>query len=379
MKTQRARPSQKEIAARLGLSAAAVSNILRGKGRFAEATRRRVLRELDQAGYRPHQRLRPVLYLGLETPRLDAWHVLSVFASMQGIGAELLPQGIAWRSAFLPGYDRHTAPPWNAAAAALADVIATHRPSGVIVDTILYHARAFSRHLREAGIPAVMMGHEIDVAGAPAVLVDSFGGAYEATARLIAEGHRRIGLLRWSAATVASSPKKFAGYRCALEAHGLPFAPECVVEAMPTRGGLADPGQRLGREAFGRLLVQCGESPPTAVFVENSFISESLIYPLVEDRGRLPDILAQMVFIHFEDLPLSVPVMAMSGGLNYPEPRLCVCRIDWERLARTATQLLLQLLGQDGTAGRVMTVKPMIIGDIPAPGIPQGEGTAPPG
>jgi LacI family transcriptional regulator len=360
MKMQPARPSQKELAARLGLSTAAVSNILRGKGRFAEATRRRVLRELDQAGYRPRQRLRPVLYLGLKTPALDAWHVLSVFASMQGIGAELQPQGIAWRSAFLPGYDHHSASPWSEAADALASVIGTHQPSGVLVDTGLHHARAFSRQLREAGIPAVMMGHEIDVAGTPAVLVDSFGGAYDATARLIAEGHRRIGLLRWNTTVVASSPKKFAGYRCALEAHGLPFAPECVVEARPSRGGLPDPAQRLGREAFGRLLVQCGTRPPTAVLVENSFISESLIYPLVEDQGRLPEILAQTAFIHFEDLPLSVPVMAMSGGLNYPEPHLCVCRIDWERLARTATRILLQLLDQGTDSGLTLTIKPEI-------------------
>jgi len=366
MKTQRTRPSQKDIAARLGLSAAAVSNILRGKGRFAEATRQRVLRELSQAGFRPRQRLRPVLYLGLRTPPVDASHVLPVFAVMQGLGGELLAAEIEWRTAFLPGFNRDSASPWPEAADALDAIVETHRPSGAVVDTALHHARAFSRHLRAAGIPAVMMGHEIDVAGAPAVLVDSFGGAYDATARLIAEGHRRLGLIRWNAATVASSPKKFAGYRCALEAHGLPFAPECVVEAVPARIALPDPPrQRLGREAFGRLLAQCGDHPPTAVLVENSFVSDSLVYPLAEDQGHLPEAVARTAFIHFEDLPLSPLVMALSGGLNYPEPTLRTCRIDWERLARTATRLLLQLLTQGDAAGQVMTIKPDLVGPPP--------------
>ncbi|MDX9861891.1 MAG: LacI family DNA-binding transcriptional regulator [Rhodospirillales bacterium] len=357
----RSRPSQKQVAARLGLSAAAVSNILRGKGRFAEETRQRVLQELEQAGYQPRYRRQPILYFGLRTSTPDPLHVLPTFAVLTGLGAESLSEGIEWRADFLPGYDRGSAPPWPDAAAQLDARVAAHRPCGVLVDTGMYHARAFARRLRQAKIPAVLMGHEIDVDGDPAVLVDSFGGAYDATARLIHHGHRRIGLLRWNTAVVSNAAKKFAGYRCALDAHGVPFAPECVLESHSSRGALNQPRQRLGRDAFDRLLVQCGRTPPTAVLVENSFISDSLLYPLREDRGRIPERLAKTVFVHFEDSPLSILESIMSDNLNYPRPNVAVCRIDWEKLGRSAVQLLLQMLCHGGAGGRVMNLKPEIV------------------
>ena len=60
--------SQKEIAESLGLSPAAVSNILKGKGRFSEKTRNLVRKKLAAAGYEPRDRYRLNQLLLLPNP-----------------------------------------------------------------------------------------------------------------------------------------------------------------------------------------------------------------------------------------------------------------------------------------------------------------------
>lgn len=85
---------------------------------------------------------------------------------------------------------------------------------------------------------------------ADAFTQDDRGGAREATAHLIAHGHRRIGFLgdALSAPTIA---ERLEGYREALAAAGLPYDPALVALGAATRPGAASALARLRAPAAG--------------------------------------------------------------------------------------------------------------------------------
>ena len=68
------------------------------------------------------------------------------------------------------------------------------------------------------------------------VVPDEVGGAREAVEVLLAAGHRRIGFVNNEEAIPAQA-LRLAGFRQALEGHGIPFDPAWVVEGYPSAAG----------------------------------------------------------------------------------------------------------------------------------------------
>lgn len=72
-----------ELAADLGISPTALSQILHGKGRYAEATRARVLERVRAVGYSPHA--------GARAARLRRFDTVAVFSTSSGASWKLHP------------------------------------------------------------------------------------------------------------------------------------------------------------------------------------------------------------------------------------------------------------------------------------------------
>ncbi|MCK6489882.1 MAG: hypothetical protein L6R48_16440 [Planctomycetes bacterium] len=72
-----------ELAAELGISPTALSQILHGKGRYAEATRARVLERVRAVGYSPHA--------GARAARLRRFDTVAVFSTSRGANWKLHP------------------------------------------------------------------------------------------------------------------------------------------------------------------------------------------------------------------------------------------------------------------------------------------------
>ena len=107
---------------------------------------------------------------------------------------------------------------------------------------------------------------------------DEFACAREATERLLALGHRRIGYVEYAGVTHYSAPDRLAGCRAALDAAG---------QAPPlTFDGGGDPATRAER-ARG-WLAGLGNKRPTAVLTYGAGLAAPVLYAAARLGLRVP-------------------------------------------------------------------------------------------
>ena len=202
------------------------------------------------------------------------------------------------------------------------------------------HIETIGKFFEKHQVPAIQIGHITHTPVIDGVIVDNFAGACKAMQHFLAAGHTKIATIRWNASLDPASPKKYAGYVCALQEAGIPLRPEYVLHSPFNRVGDRHPG----RIAAEQLLAL--PDPPTAVFVENSFISASLIHTVAPGELSIPAAIGALDMIHFEALHLEWIERAMSGKLGFPLRQTKLLRINWRELGRvTADRLLARLSG----------------------------------
>ncbi|WP_197676393.1 LacI family DNA-binding transcriptional regulator [Nakamurella panacisegetis] len=110
-----------------------------------------------------------------------------------------------------------------------------------------------------AGVPLVLASRSIAGTSADAVLLDDVRGALEATERMLAEGHRRVGFLG-NQVSVSTGRRRLEGFRLAHRRLGLEPPDELI------RLGQQD--VTSAEQAMDSLLDLA--DPPTAVFAANN-------------------------------------------------------------------------------------------------------------
>jgi LacI family transcriptional regulator len=245
----------RDVAARAGVSAMTVSRVFKDENVSAE-TRERVLAAVRELGYRRNEvarnlRLgRPSGMIGLVVTNLG-----NPFYSQLALGAEQVAEEHGLRLVL-----------GNTAGQVqreheLVDDLVSRRVDGMIV------VPAGTRHQHLA--PAVLGGVPIVLAASPpagidvdSVLVDDFGGARAATARLLTDGHRAIGFLG-NPPALYTGAERFRGYWAAYEEAGLTPREEWI------RRGPDDilPAAEAAVEVLG------SPEPPTALFCANNRIT----------------------------------------------------------------------------------------------------------
>ena len=110
-----------------------------------------------------------------------------------------------------------------------------------------------------SGIPVVLASRAVDDLDFDTVLIDDVGGAFQATTRLLEEGHRRIAFLGIRG-SLFTGRRRYEGFRQAHEAFGVEPVPELL------RAGQQD--VESAEKAMLELLALT--DPPTAVFSSNN-------------------------------------------------------------------------------------------------------------
>jgi LacI family transcriptional regulator len=193
-------------------------------------------------------------------------------------------------------------------------------------------------------VPVVFVDRPCPGLEADNVLVDNREAARDATAHLIAHGHRRIAFVGTGMERYPLQ-QRLAGYEEALEAAGVAFDRRLVI--VDSRSGpIVEPALKLA-------------DPATAVFSSNAVSSLHTVREL-HLLGR-----TDLAFVSFDDF-------SMADSLT---PPITVARQDPGLMGRTATDLLLRRIrGDESPAHHVRLPTTFIVrgsGELAPPAAPR--------
>ncbi|MFF1380580.1 LacI family DNA-binding transcriptional regulator [Streptomyces sp. NPDC058308] len=312
-------PTLRDVAERAGVSAMTASRVLRDDPQVLPATRERVRAAAAALGYRPNEVARSLrLGRGTGLVGLVVTNLANPFYSRLALGVDSVVarhglKTVIGNTGQDPGAEREL----------VADLLA-RRVDGIIA----VPAGADQRHLAAAaadGVPVVLASRPPEGFAADCVLVDDFGGAHAATARLLARGHRRIGFLG-SPPAVYTGTERLRGYAAALASAGLAADPGLV------RQGQTEP-EEATRAAAGLLALP---DPPTALFCSNNRNTIGAFRALRAAEGG-----AAVALAGFDDFEL-----ADALGLA-----LTLVAYDSDEVGRAAGRLLADRLHAGGGVG----------------------------
>jgi DNA-binding LacI/PurR family transcriptional regulator len=217
-----AKPTLESLGRELGVSRQTVSNALNAPHRVNPKTLERVLRGIEQSGYRPH-----VAGRQLRTRRSRNL-AMRLYPSSDGINGSILDRFLhaLTEAAQRRGYrlTLFTADDDGGEVAAIDELLSVADIDGFVL-TSTHHEDARTAWLLEQQVPFVAFGRpwssHADPYAAPHDWVDVDGGAgtAQAVAHLLERGHRRIGFLGWPAGSGVGDDRR-DGWRRTLEVNG---------------------------------------------------------------------------------------------------------------------------------------------------------------
>ena len=178
-----------------------------------------------------------------------------------------------------------------------------------------------------SGAPAVMLVNCFDRSRTPAIVPDDEQCQFDLVTDLIQSGHRRIAFLTLSGEMIAAG-LRHAGYRRALEAAGLPYEEDLVMQARET--GDADDGGKM-LDALRRLLAR--KERPTVICCGNDEMALRL-YGVLRSRGlKVPEDISVAGFDNYR---------AIAETLY---PPLTTVELPYRAMGRRAAERVLSMIG----------------------------------
>ncbi len=319
------RITSKDIAELAGVSRTTVSFVLNNAPgmRIPEETRQRVLAAARQLNYHPDAAARSMV-----SGRTNVIGFAVRQSADQAFADHFLPQvlhGLAQRAGAL-GYRTLFEPiPPDSQTGAYTKLIRERHVDGIVLSGPRLDDEELL-HIHTEGAPIVLMG-QLPNTDIPFVDVDNVGGAARATEHLIGLGHCRIALITNAPLVYTASADRRAGYRQALEAHGLTYD-----EALVRYGDFSPHG---GEKAMIELLAL--QPRPTAVFVASDTVALGVLQAIRRHNLRVPQ---DMALVGFDDIPL----------VGFIDPPLTTIRLPAYDLGWSAADKLIRIItGESGT------------------------------
>lgn len=331
----------RDVAELARVSIATVSRVLNGSGRATPETAERVRAAVAELGFRPSTvgrslKIARTRTVGVLIPTLSNPVFAESVAGVQDAAAEAGYGVLVASTDYRP--DRETR---------AIESLLCNRVEGLVLTVADADRSAALDTLDAAGAPYVLTYNEPRVTDRASVSVDNEAAARALVARMIALGHRRIGMVAGRFHQSDRSRQRYLGYVAALAAAGLEPGPLVEVDFADTRFA-----QRLAAHLR-------GPDRPTAFFGSN-------------------DLLALATVRAVRDLGLSVPGEVSVTGFDGIEigalssPSLATLVQPARAMGRAAFTTLLSRLNQE--PHDVRTVLPFAIREGeslgPAPSAP---------
>jgi LacI family transcriptional regulator len=329
-----------DVARTAGVSTTTVSLVLSGKAgtSIPAATQQRVLEASRALGYRANTIARNLRARVTDTIGL----ISDVIASTPFAGEMIHGAGQAAASAGKTLMIVNTERDPGVEARAIDSMLA-RQVDGIIYATMWHRTVEPPPELRE--VPLVFLDARTEDPGDSWVVPDDERGGYEATLHLIGHGHRHIGYVREDNPYPAD-PERFAGYRRALEEHGIPFDPRLV------RVGPNDP---VGGTAAVTRLLELSD-PPSAIQCYTDRMAMGA-YRAVRYAGlRIPQDISVIGYDNQDQIS------------PWLDPPLTTMQLPHEAMGRWAVEHLLGVLSGDIEGPRQQRMHcPLVIRDSVAP------------
>lgn len=248
------------VAAHAGVSPMTVSRVVNGLSTVREATRERVLRAVEELGYRPNLAASSLAAAQNTCIALIYTNPSSAYLRELLVGA-LSGTSRAAAQLVIANWDTLKADALRDAARLLAKSVA-----GVILPPPLCESKPVVTEFVRAGIPVVSIASGQFSREISCVRIDDFQASREMTAYLIAQGHARIGYIKGNPDQTASA-HRFKGFQEALAEAGLPQEGDLVQQGYFT--------YRSGLEAAEKLLTL--DRRPTAIFASNDDMAAAVV------------------------------------------------------------------------------------------------------
>lgn len=275
-----------DVAARVGVSAKTVSNVVNGTGMVSAEVRARILEVIDELGYRPNLAARQLRIgtsglVGLVMPDLREPYFAEFASSFFGAAQRrsltvLVSQTNGERETEL----------------LLSEGAGLPALEGLVMSPLALTARDIA--LRKSTVPLVLIGEHGESLCTDQIAhvgVDNVGAAAAATRYLLDHGRRRIAVVGvQESGSVATSRLRFEGYRRALREAGVPFDEELV-------GVVTDFNRAQGSAAANRLVERGVDVD--ALFCFSDSMAFGALYALATHGIRVPD---EVMVIGFDDV-----------------------------------------------------------------------------
>ena len=300
-----------DIANELGVSVNTVSLALSGSKRISANTRKLVKQTAQKWGYVPNGFARSLVkqesnYIGVILRNLHNPVLINI--------AREIERALKERGYFMVLMSA------EGSAVKEIEALRIQQAMGILIYPNLSEVNLKQfRELRKAGFPLVLMSSDGKIDDLDVVFMERTIGAYKATKHLISMGHRHIGYFTGDAC-------KTAGYKMALEEHGITFDERNMVRT----GKIT---YRSGYEAANELLSN--RSKITAVFASTDTYAIGAMRYYMDRDISIPDDIAIVGYDNIDEAEFA-PV------------RLTTIAYDIKREVELAIDLMLRRMNESG-------------------------------
>jgi LacI family repressor for deo operon, udp, cdd, tsx, nupC, and nupG len=312
-KRTRRQPSIKDIARIAKVSHPTVSRALQNSPLVNAKTAAKIRKIAEDAGYRASAVARGLVTRRTKTIGLVVTTVNDPFAGEVTLGIEKAANEHGY-SVFLANSDAEPERERR-----MVQTFAEQRVDGIVVTSSRVGAE-YLPMLADLMVPIVLVNDQYPGEFMHSVMIENVQGTRAAAEHLIAFGHRRIAYVG-DRSGYQSDTERLAGYKEALAAAGIAFAPELAVK------GDGKPAAAI--EAVNALLAL--EHPPTAICCYNDMTALGAIRAIAARGLKVPD---DISVTGFDDLFFAA----------YLDPPLTTVHQPMRRMGQMAMENLLKLM-----------------------------------
>lgn len=317
----------KDVARHAGVSTMTVSRVINNSGYASAETRAKVERAIDELGFVPNALARHLRSKATRSLALVLPDITNPFFTTIARGVEDVAAAHEF-AVFLCNTDESLEEESRC-----IEMLVQRQIDGVALVPAGSSQESF-KLLRARNVPVVALDRRVSTS-VDQVRSDSEAGAHRLVCHLLALGHTRIAMLT-GRRSISTSADRIAGFRRALEEHGIPFDPAFV-----RFGGYEfEGGYAMARELLGM------PSLPTAIFAANDLIAFGAIRALGEAGLSVPQ---DVSIVCFDDL--------LERWL--PDPFLTVVEQGAYEIGRQGAELILERIEGKGPSKARSVILPV--------------------